>query len=65
MFPSVGNSSKYPADAFLTAAKFASADVPPITNAKWYGGQAAVPKSIIFSRINVSNEASFNNDFVF
>jgi hypothetical protein len=48
---------------FLTAAKFASAEVP-ITNAKWYGGQADVPKSIILARTKASIDFSFNNDLV-
>ena len=40
-------------------------EVPPITKAKWYGGQAEVPKSLIFSRTNSSIDFSFNSDFVF
>ena len=36
-------------EASLTVFSVASAEVPPITNAMWYGGQAAVPRVRIFS----------------
>jgi hypothetical protein len=36
-------------EASLTVFSVASAEVPPITKAIWYGGQAAVPRVRIFS----------------
>jgi hypothetical protein len=41
-----------------------SADVPPITTARWYGGQAAVPSVCIFSKIHGSKVASFSRALV-
>ena len=41
-----------------------SADVPPITTAKWYGGQAAVPRVCILSNSQGSNVASFSSALV-
>ena len=36
--------SRYLVEASLTVFRLNSAEVPPITMARWYGGQAAVPK---------------------
>jgi hypothetical protein len=35
MFPCVGRVSRYPVLASFTAFNVASADVPPMTNARW------------------------------
>ena len=36
-------------EASFTVSIVRSAEVPPITKAMWYGGQAAVPRLFIFS----------------
>lgn len=41
--PVVGRPSKYLHDVSFTVFRLNSADVPPTTSAKWYGGHAAVP----------------------
>jgi hypothetical protein len=60
----VGNPSKYRVDANFTVLRQVSALVPPITNAMWYGGQAAVPNDRIFSARNGTKLLGFNNAFV-
>ena len=52
MLPSVGRVSRYLAEAYLAVFSANSADVPPMTTARWYGGQAAVPSVRIFSSRN-------------
>jgi len=44
-------------EASLTVLSTASALVPPMTKARWYGGQAAVPRVFIFSTRNFSRFA--------
>ena len=41
-----------------------SAEVPPITTARWYGGQAAVPSERIFSSRKASIRFGFRIAFV-
>ena len=41
-----------------------SAEVPPITMARWYGGHAEVPIAWILSKIHGSSVASFSSAFV-
>ena len=45
----VGKESRYFALAYFAVFSAYSADVPPMTIARWYGGQAAVPSARIFS----------------
>ena len=52
------------ADASLAVSSAISADVPPITIARWYGGQAAVPSVCIFSKIHGSRVASLSSALV-
>ena len=52
------------AEASLTVFRHASAEVPPMTKARWYGGQAAVPSVFIFSVRNFSRLAGFRSAFV-
>ena len=47
--PDVGRVSRYRAEAYLAVFSAISADVPPMTRARWYGGQAAVPRVRSFS----------------
>ena len=49
MEPSRGSSSRYFALAYLAVFRANSALVPPMTMARWYGGQAAVPSERSFS----------------
>ena len=51
-FPLVCRLSRYFAEASFTVFRHVSADVPPITTAKWYGGHAAVPRLLIFASMN-------------
>ena len=51
-------------EASLTVFRAASADVPPTTNARWYGGHAAVPSVFIFSTRNFSSDAGFRSALV-
>ncbi len=46
--PSVAQSASYSKLASLTVFSVLSAEVPPMTKAIWYGGQAAVPSVRIF-----------------
>ncbi len=41
-----------------------SAEVPPMTNARWYGGQAAVPRYFIFSTRNFSSFSGVSSALV-
>ena len=41
-----------------------SADVPPMTMARWYGGQADVPRVRSFSSKNFMRLAGFSSAFV-
>ena len=41
-----------------------SADVPPITTARWYGGHAAVPSDRTFSSRNAARLRGFRRAFV-
>ena len=41
-----------------------SAESPPTTMLRWYGGQAAVPRDLIFSSKKLSREAGFKSAFV-
>src|SRR5512134_429683 len=54
LLPEVGRRSRYPVDASFTVLRQLSAEVPPTTNARWYGGHAAVPSVFIFSTRNFS-----------
>ena len=63
-FPEVGSPSRYRVDAYLTVLRFISAEVPPTTIARWYGGQADVPRVRIFSATNASSDSGFSNAFV-
>ena len=62
--PDVGSPSRYFADAYFAVFSANSADVPPTTTARWYGGQAAVPSERIFSSRNSSIRFSFSTAFV-
>src|SRR3990170_4359759 len=64
LFPDVGKWSKYFVEASFTAFRHASAEVPPTTNARWYGGHAAVPSVFIFSTRNFSSDAGLSSAFV-
>ena len=50
--------------ASLTVLSVSSAEVPPITIARWYGGQAAVPSVRIFSSRNCSSDVGFSSALV-
>ena len=50
--------------ASLAVSTANSADVPPITTARWYGGQAAVPSVFIFSNSHGNRVASLSNALV-
>ena len=62
--PSVGNVSRYRALASLAVSTAISADVPPMTTARWYGGHAEVPSVFIFSNSHGSNVFSFSSALV-
>ena len=64
LLPVVGRSSSAFAEASFTVLRHASAEVPPITNARWYGGHAAVPSVRIFSERNLTRLAGFSSAFV-
>jgi hypothetical protein len=54
--PVVGSVSKYLQVASLTVFRLNSAEVPPITTARWYGGHACVPnvwKKYILTKFNI------------
>ena len=59
-----GKLSRYFTDASFTFFKLASALVPPITQAMWYGGHAAVPRLFIFSIINGMRRSGVRIAFV-
>ena len=59
-----GRSSRERQLASLTVFSVISADVPPMTIARWYGGQAAVPSVRIFSSRNASSDFGFSSAFV-
>ena len=48
----------------MTVFRHASAEVPPITKARWYGGQAAVPSVFIFSARYFTRLAGLRSAFV-
>ena len=50
--------------ASLTVFIVASAEVPPMTTARWYGGQAAVPSERSFWSRNVSRFAGLSRAWV-
>ena len=60
----MGNESKYLVEASFAVFTVCSADVPPITIARWYGGQAAVPSERSFSSNQFINEVGFRTAFV-
>src|SRR5215472_16842322 len=62
--PEVGSVSRYRADAYLAVLRANSALVPPTTIARWYGGQADVPRLRIFSSRNAAILAGFKTAFV-
>ena len=62
--PDVGSVSRYFADAYLAVFSANSADVPPTTMARWYGGHAAVPSERIFSSRNEAIRAGFRTALV-
>src|SRR5205823_919608 len=62
--PLVGSVSRYLADASLAVLSACSAEVPPITTARWYGGQAAVPRARSFSSRNRVMDAGFRTALV-
>ena len=51
-------------EASLAVSTANSADVPPMTTARWYGGQAAVPSDCSLSNSHGSNVASLSNALV-
>ena len=60
----MGSESRYFAEAYLAVFSANSADVPPTTIAKWYGGHAAVPSERSFSSRNLSIAFGFRIAFV-
>ena len=62
--PSLGRLSRYRAEAYFAVFRANSALVPPITMARWYGGQAAVPSERIFSSRNSSSRSGFSTALV-
>src|SRR5580693_9006642 len=62
--PATGSASRYLADAYLAVLSANSADVPPTTMARWYGGHAAVPSDRIFSSRNDSIRAGLSTALV-
>ena len=59
--PSVGRVSRKRALASLAVLSVYSAEVPPTTMARWYGGQAAVPRMRSFSSTNSRKRFSFSS----
>jgi len=62
--PDDGSVSRYLADAYLAVFSANSAEVPPTTMARWYGGHAAVPRMRIFSSRNEAIRAGFSTALV-
>ena len=62
--PEVGSVSRYFALAYLAVLRANSALVPPMTTARWYGGQAAVPRVRSFSSRNAIMASSLRIAFV-
>mmetsp|Transcript_11136 Transcript_11136/g.33375 ORF Transcript_11136/g.33375 Transcript_11136/m.33375 type:complete len:249 (+) Transcript_11136:2914-3660(+) len=62
--PDLGRPSKYLVEASLTVFRVISADRPPITSARWYGGHAAVPRDLILSSTNSKSDLSFSKALV-
>ena len=62
--PDVGSESKYLVDANFAVFTVCSALVPPMTIAKWYGGQAAVPIERNFSSSHFISDVGFSTAFV-
>ena len=60
----MGRLSRYRAEAYFAVFRANSALVPPITMARWYGGQAAVPSERIFSSRNASSRSGFSTALV-
>ena len=60
----MGRESRYFAEAYLAVFSANSAEVPPTTMARWYGGQAAVPRLRIFSSRNFIIDAGFRTALV-
>jgi hypothetical protein len=56
--------SRYLAEAYLAVLRAYSAEVPPMTTARWYGGHAAVPISRSFSSRNCIIRAGFSSALV-
>mmetsp|Transcript_73633 Transcript_73633/g.175583 ORF Transcript_73633/g.175583 Transcript_73633/m.175583 type:complete len:239 (+) Transcript_73633:56-772(+) len=63
--PDTGSPSRYLQLASFTVFKFCSADRPPTTKAKWYGGQAAVPMPFTISATNSAKALSLRTPLVF
>ena len=64
VLPDVGKVSRYRVEASLATLSVCSADVPPITIARWYGGHAAVPRERSFASTNVMRLLGFRSDLV-
>ena len=62
--PEVGSVSRYFAEAYLAVLSANSAEVPPTTIARWYGGHAAVPSARSFSSRKRIIAASFRTALV-
>src|SRR5688572_6646050 len=62
--PEVGRWSRYLAEASLAVLRACSAEVPPITTARWYGGQAEVPIRRSFSSRKRISEVGFSSALV-
>mmetsp|Transcript_19909 Transcript_19909/g.32492 ORF Transcript_19909/g.32492 Transcript_19909/m.32492 type:complete len:211 (-) Transcript_19909:167-799(-) len=65
LFPEVGKPSRYLQLANLTVFRFCSAERPPTTSARWYGGQAAVPMFWTCSVTKSMKAFSLSTPFVF
>ena len=65
LFPFFGNLSRYLIEANFRVFILNSADMPPITIAKWYGGHADVPILIIASYRKDLKAFGLRTDFVF
>ena len=61
--PDVGKPSRYFVEASFTVFMVNSADVPPITMAKWYGGHAAVPR--VCSASHMTQNIQWKHDNLF
>ena len=62
--PLVGSPSRYFADASFAVLSAYSADVPPTTTARWYGGHAEVPMARSFSSRNCISRVGFSSALV-